>query len=107
MTQTALDGHETPLGVKLGPRQQSVFDTLAERTLTDDECGALIHSWQGKHDADERCEWDAQVGRQVLVSLRRHKLVVRRHGGQWERRDVRPAPEQVVPHDPSTAEIPF
>jgi hypothetical protein len=89
---------EAPAGQRFGPRQQLVFNALAERTLTDDEAGAIIHADRGNHDVDDRCRWCARDGRTVLASIRRHGLVVRRRTGQWERTDVTlPAAEIETP----------
>jgi hypothetical protein len=87
--QTSLLGYpETEK--KLGVRQTLVLLRLqAMGQTTDDEAGALIHANRGKHDESVRCDWCAREGRDVLVSLRRHGLVLRRRSGQWERKGVR------------------
>lgn len=77
-----------PAEVRLGPRQQLVYDELAERTLTDADAGALVHEAQGRHALERPCDWCAHAGRQMLTSLRRHGLVTRRRSGRWERKDI-------------------
>lgn len=46
--------------------------------LHTDELGAHVHAWQGKHPADETCEWDGSVGRELGVRLRELGLVQQR-----------------------------
>jgi hypothetical protein len=46
--------------------------------LHTDELGAHVHGWQGKHAADETCEWDGSVGRELGVRLRELGLVQQR-----------------------------
>ena len=79
------------IDLKLGPRQQLVYDHIREHgSLTDDEAGALIHESRGKHHRDQRCNWCTREGRQVLASLRGKGLLTRKRGsGLWVLKDRR------------------
>jgi len=46
--------------------------------LASDELGAHVHGWQGKHPADETCEWCPVVARELGTKLRDLKLVRQR-----------------------------
>jgi hypothetical protein len=69
---------------RLGPAQLEVLTALREHgNLDDDEAGAILHERRGKHQRDERCEWCARDGRDVLKSLRGHKLAKEKRGDGW------------------------
>lgn len=71
-------------GTRLGPAQQAVLEELQEfGRLDDDEAGAILHERRDKHSRDTRCEWCARDGRDVLKSLRGHKLAKEKRGDGW------------------------
>jgi hypothetical protein len=71
-------------GQRLGAAQQAVLEELRELgRLDDDEAGAILHERRGKHARDERCAWCARDGRDVLKSLRGHKLAKEKRGNGW------------------------
>jgi hypothetical protein len=43
--------------------------------LHTDELGAAVHGWQGRHAADETCEWCPSVGMELGRRLRELGLV--------------------------------
>ena len=103
MTHPTLFGHEPITDERLGPRQSIVIEAIREQGyLTDDEAGALVHAHKGKHSDELRCSYCTLDGKAVLVSLRKRKLVVRRHSGEWtlpgRNPSVRPA-EGSVPYN--------
>lgn len=50
--------------------------------LSADEAGQVVHAVEGKHGADETCEWCPWAGGKVLRSLEAKGLVSCR-GGHW------------------------
>lgn len=101
------------LELKLTPNQQLAWDYVRERDgVTADEVGALIHSQPDRrrsHGVDERCDWCARDGRQVLASKAVKPLVTYKrnagHAGKLGRvyvvrnGDDRVRPEPAEPHD--------
>lgn len=49
-----------------------------------DELGAILHSANGKHTADNRCGFCLTDGRSVASALRKRGLTVRRVSGFWQ-----------------------
>lgn len=85
--QVTIFGDEQPLEpIRLGPRQQLVLDELARihpEPLTADEAGALVHSRRQSrwaHSTDQRCDYCATEGGQVLRRLAQLGHAVRRRG---------------------------
>lgn len=71
-------------GQRLGPAQQAVLEQLQQfGRLDDDEAGAILHDRRGRHKRDARCQWCARDGRDVLKSLRTHKLAKEKRGDGW------------------------
>lgn len=85
-------------GTRLGPAQQAVLEQLQQfGRLDDDEAGAILHERRGKHQRDERCEWCARDGRDVLKSLRGHNLAREKRGDGW----IDPSSiKRKIPHNP-------
>lgn len=95
-------------GRKLKPRQQHAYDWLRAQPggVYADELGAHMH----RHADDQRCEWCARTGHELLRSKALAPLVIRRKSGLWQVRDggdaERPPAETVervsahVPDDP-------
>lgn len=106
--QPDLWGHTPePNTPRLGDRQQLVLQLLEHHPdgLTADEVGAHIHHHRGKHTPDERCDYCAQEGNNVLRSKALKPLVTRRRGsGRWQLRTV---PAEPAGPGSQTSEIPF
>jgi hypothetical protein len=89
--QLAIDGDARTLvdGKPLTDRQQLVWNLVrhAYDGVSADEAGAAVHAFNGKHDADDRCEWCATTGKSVLRSVPLRKLAIRRKDGRWRPRD--------------------
>lgn len=106
MSQKPLFDAGPPDGT-LTERQRLVLEYLrANRGVSADEAGALIHAHNGRHDAETRCDWCAKTGRQVLHALRKKKLAKRQRGVGW-RALHKESPLSANGYDPSTAAIPF
>lgn len=86
----------------LTPRQAHAY-RLVQTTpggITADELGAATHADQGRHSIDERCEWCAKLGLDLMRSKALAPLVVRRReSGRYEPRDGSGTP---LLHVPST-----
>lgn len=100
----------------LTARQQFVYDLLAMRELAADEAGAAWHSRPRgvdddtmRHPEDERCEWCAATGLEILRALYRKGLVRYRQSPRvYFRPDVvEGAGYDADVIDPATMEIPF
>lgn len=73
MTSQPLHLFALPPATKLTGRQQTALDAITAAGydgLHTDEVGAAVHAWQGKHSADERCEWCGSVGQELGSRLR-------------------------------------
>jgi hypothetical protein len=71
--QLDIFGRHTPVHeVDLSPGMAYVAREEREQGVrfTADEAGALLHERRGKHGRDERCEWCARDGADVLDRLR-------------------------------------
>lgn len=68
--------------------------TAGDSGLHPDEIGAILHAYDGKHAAAERCEWCGQDGIRLLRRLNRQRLVTRKHGGAAVAVDNTPAAEK-------------
>jgi len=80
MTQP-LQLFDLPPVTQLTDRQQTALTAIRAAGwdgLHTDEVGACVHAWQGRHPADERCEWCGSVGRELGTSLRDKELVKQR-----------------------------
>lgn len=66
------------------PRLQELVLRAALRLdgLSADEAGQVVHAVEGKHSADEMCEWCPWAGGKVLKALEAKGLVSCR-GGHW------------------------
>jgi hypothetical protein len=106
--QATLFGDAPAPPPELHPRQQLVMDALkaaGHEGIRADEAGAHIHARRGKHGLDQRCDWCAREGREVLRRLKElGKARLDRHGN-WRAADA-PGPQDGS-YDPSTAPIPF
>lgn len=102
---------------RLRERQLLVYEFVRDHPagVSADEVGAAIHHHRGRHGPDVRCQWCANEGTSVLLSLRSEKngrLVKRRRGdGLWVLREAQAAVSASLAteggYDPSTAEIPY
>lgn len=66
---------------QLTDRQQTALAAITAAGydgLHTDELGAHVHAWQGKHAADEICEWCGSVGSELGKRLRELQLVQQR-----------------------------
>lgn len=64
---------DIPPAAQLTDRQQTALAAITAAGydgLHTDELGAHIHAWQGKHAADERCDFCGSVGRELGKRLR-------------------------------------
>jgi len=62
-------------------RQAAALNAIREAGwdgLASDELGAHVHGWQGKHPADQVCEWCPTVGLEIGRRLRELGLVKQR-----------------------------
>lgn len=70
----------------LTEKQAFMFELVrhaGQAGLPCDDVGAAWCAKNGKHPADDRCEWCASSGRSVLRSLRRKGHVKSRRDGTW------------------------
>lgn len=69
---------------RLTERQRSALEVVGRlQPVAADEIGAALCERRGKHPADQRCDWDAQSGREVLRALQRKGLVTRKRDAGW------------------------
>lgn len=79
----------------LTDRQRLAWDHIRSIPggVTADEVGAWLHAHREPHmrphGLDERCEWCAQTGLDVIRSKALKGLVIKHHGGKIEARDPR------------------
>lgn len=76
----------------LTDRQRLAWDHICSVPggVTADEIGAYLHAHSKRpHSVDERCNWCAQTGLDVIRSKALAPLVVKHHGGLIEPRDPR------------------
>lgn len=72
----------------LTPRQELAYRLVSARPRLAEEVGQWLHLWfrpgRCSCSTDRNCSWSYETGKDVLRSLRRRGLVVRRRSGSWE-----------------------
>jgi hypothetical protein len=116
--QPSLFADEPAAKPALTDRQHFALDAVTRQQdgLAAAEVGALWHQERGKHAAGVRCEWCTRDGTQLLKSLRKKGLIVRRRSGLWQSLAKPEAGGTVPPHaasgsandncDPATSDWP-
>jgi len=98
---------------KLTDRQRFAYESIqaSDTGLYADEVGAILHERQGRHHQDQRCEWCARTGLDVLRSKAVAPLVIRRRSGLWQPRQraehARPATGVYATSEPDPELNPF
>jgi hypothetical protein len=79
---------DIPPAAQLTDRQQTALDAITAAGydgLHTDELGAHVHASQGKHAADETCEWCPSVGSELGRRLRELGHAQQRPQKRWRR----------------------